>query len=611
MNKALLFFTLALTLCLIYPNTISFVSADNMPIISSENLDITLESGQDLSMNSSTIYITDYTSDGGKIYRYDLKTNAILDSSQLYDTYGDLTEPNTISVNYSSTVAIGALNVNDVHIRSTTDFYTDSIYSRYFTTPTSTVVAGNIGTILDITNTINGDIYLLDNTSKIYKKSSTTSKFVLYCNLSTLSSPIIVNTNSKIAVALDDSTLLLSVGNVIYSINENSASVQDIYNLPNTLYDIQSIILDHKNDLYILAKGTEIQLIHATETENTTLILDSTFTNAINFCINADNGIAYFLYPDLVTQVEITNDSNNFFNSLQEENLPIDVNTFTPTTPLNVVSINNDNTNFYKYANYLMLLDTLDSGKLLVVLDDSDDEFYYVMDTNISQYNVFGYVKKSSVTIENTGVANSASRLIINSSIVYVLPTTLSNDENGIVRTTDTLYQYTLDSNYFIVTPLNSALLPVDNNGISFVPISYTKDNILKFGYIDARTIIETSITPLPSTFVTNATTREEVEIFANSNLDNAICTISRGVRVNVINTANDVCLIEWQENGVTLSGYISHIYIDDGKFSNMQILGLVMMTVALVCVILMLIAIHIRKKKARIENADFELNMN
>ena len=607
MKKALLFFTLALTLCLIYPNTISFVSADSVPEIVSENLNISLESGQDLSMNSSTIYITDYTSDGGKIYRFDLGTYSILDSSQLKDTYGDLTEPNAISVNYSGTVSIGAMNVNDVHIRSTADFYTDNIYSRYFTTPTSLVVAGNIGTILDITNTINGDIYLLDNANKIYKKSSTTSKFVLYCNLSLLSSPITVNSDSKIAVSLDDSILLLSVGNVIYSISENTASVQTIYNLPNTLYDIQSIILDHKNDLYVLTKGTENQLVHATETENTTIILDSTFTDTINFCINADSGVAYFLYPTLVKQVQITNSGENFFNSLQEENSPIDVNTFTPTTPLNVVSVINDNTNFYKYANYLMLLNTLDSGKLLVVLDDSDDEFYYVMDTNISQYNVFGFIKKSNVSIENATTAQPASRLIINSSTVYVLPSTLSNDENGMVRTVDTLSQYTSNSNYFIVTPVDSATLPVDFNGVNFVPITYTLNDTIKFGYIDARTIIETSITPLPNTFVTNATTREEVEIFANRNLDNAIYTLSRGVRVNVVNTANDVCLIEWQEDGITLSGYVSHIYIDDGKFSNMQILGLVMMTVALVCVVLMLIAIHIRKKKARIENADFE----
>ena len=567
--------------------------------ISTQVLDLELQNAQDITIDENKIFIVDNDTLGGNLIECDLST---LDhtTTALTDVDESSILAKSIAVNYSGNLAISSSNVNSVYVSTSTNWTDATSFTRYFAN-TDSQIGNSFGQIVDIAITLNGDIYLLDSTGKILQKTAESNRFIEYCDLSTFS--IQIDEQSRISIGLDGNKLVISSGTNIYDITQTSAVISTNFAIPMISDNIQDILIDHTNCLYVLTSGQQSQIIKCNDQEYQSITLPEQCNNATAFCINADNGDTYILTPTAIIRATV---SDGFFNSLQDETIPVDINTYSPDSPLQVLKLTSDAT-VYNYANYLVTLGTLIAGDEVVLLDSQNEEFYFVLITNMGENNVTGFIKKSCAGIVSTTPAREQCRLILNSANIYAIPSSLPNTSATAPRIVDTISKLDQNNEYTIVTPIDSAILPKDSNNITFVPITYNDNGEQKFGYIDSNLIIEASQTTLDDAFVTNATTRGDIEVYSDDTLSTVLTELSKGTKVNVVSINNDVCQIEWQIDGVTMTGYVSHKYIDDGKFSNLQIVGLSVMCIAIVCAILMIVSIHYRKKKAQQINSDLE----
>ena len=567
--------------------------------ISTQVLDLELQNAQDITIDENKIFIVDNDTLGGNLIECDLSTLEHT-TTALTDVDESSILAKSIAVNYSGNLAISSSNVNSVYVSTSTNWTDATSFTRYFAN-TDSQIGNSFGQIVDIAITLNGDIYLLDSTGKILQKTAESNRFIEYCDLSTFS--IQIDEQSRISIGLDGNKLVISSGTNIYDITQISAVISTNFAIPMISDNIQDILIDHTNCLYVLISGQQSQIIKCNDQEYQSITLPEQCNNATAFCINADNGDTYILTPTTIIRATV---SDGFFNSLQDETIPVDINTYSPDSPLQVLQLTSDAT-VYSYANYLVTLGTLIAGDEVVLLDSQNEEFYFVLINNMGENNVTGFIKKSCAGIVSTTPAREQCRLILNSANIYAIPSSLPNTSATAPRIVDTISKLDQNNEYTIVTPIDSAILPKDSNNITFIPITYNDNGEQKFGYIDSNLIIEASQTTLDDAFVTNATTRGDIEVYSDDTLSTVLTELSKGTKVNVVSINNDVCQIEWQIDGVTMTGYVSHKYIDDGKFSNLQIVGLSVMCIAIVCAILMIVSIHYRKKKAQQINSDLE----
>ena len=582
-------------MCILIPNISSSSVYATTTNINTSNISITLTNACDISVDMQSLYILDSSSTNGKLLSISLQDSSITDT-YFYDTDDSTIIPGHLSSNYSPNIIVTGDNVTSIHSISPTNYTTTTLSNKYFDSATSNF-STSFASIIDVCSTLNGDVFILDTNGIIAKKDYNSNKFILVCDLSLLDTPITPSTNTQLCVSLDSSIILLHHNNTIYNIANNSLFATN-YQLP-TILSFQSMLLDHYNQLYVLADNT---LIRSTTTSHDVVSLDSQFSNCTDFCIDYNSGTAYFITKTSLISTSITYNSTNYFNTLDQQSSNLDLSTFTPNTPLDILTPKYDNITLYQFPNLISKLDTLPLDSTFILLDDTDTNFYYVMLNYSNNANTFGYIKKSDVISVNSNITPTSYRLLLDNTPIYALPTSLNISNN--TRITCTLDKYT-SGQYTILTSLNSSTPPTDCNNITFIPVHFSYNNTTMFGYVDSHKIIPIDAVALPSTFVTNATTRQDISIFADQKLNSQYQTLPKGTEVFVVQTTDDICLIEWMENDTLKSGYVSHRYINDGKLSNAQLIGLIAMFSTLIISIILISIINKQKHRIRSLNDD------
>jgi len=592
LQKKKLFLFLMIAVAIFLPSVHTNVYASDT-VVNTTPMSITLQNATDISIDMDNLYIIDTAGNGA------LLTISLAHPSSTQTNFVDSSDqsiiiPGHLSANYSPNAIVTGQNVVSIHSVSPTDQSITTLSNKYFDTSNS-LVSSSFGTILDVCTTLNGDIYVLDSNGIIAKKNYNETKFIRYYDLAL--SSIVPNDTTKMSVSLDSSIVLLAHDNTIYNVGNTSMNITN-FDLPTTT-NIRAMLLDHHNQLYVL---DDTCLIRSNTSNHHSIDLGSDFTNTINFCIDYNSGTGYFLTPTTCISTSITFEGNNFFHTLNEQSSNINISTFTPTQALRTLTPNQDNITLYEFPSFISKLDTLSREQNMILLDDTDANFYYVLINNLNNSNTLGYVKKSDAIINPTSTTTISYRLLLDNTPIYTLPTSLNIGSTP--RITCTLDKYT-NGEYTILNSIISSNLPTDSNNITFVPVSFTYNDTTMFGYVDSHRIITINSRNLSPTFVTNATTRQDITVYADDSLSTQYISLPKDTNVYVVQTTNDICLIEWMENDVLKSGYVSHRYINDGTLSHAQLVGLIAMFLALSLSIILIAIINKRRRRIKDVNDD------
>lgn len=549
----------------------SVASADTVYSTTDTSIVSYTNSLQDITISNSCIYVSDNTQK--RIYTYDIQSRALTNVDGLESN----ASPSMMTFDYADNL-----------------FFTDSELDQICIAGTDisfdTFVSGEselkISRIYDIAQTTNNDIYAIVSRHSNYyliKKLHNQTKFTQFCVLPTL------NDNCKLSVNLTGDKILILDNSVIYKVTSSTFEPLEDYNYPS-LSGVTSIAFDHRDDLFILCNdGT---MLHSKTTEYSSIAIANA-SEIKDFCISPMDNTIYFMTPNKVTMLSnATSNSNPFLNAISSTP-SVNISTDTLTSPLSVVKATQD-TYIYTYDNLLSKTKNLASNACLNVLNDADPTFYYVLDTS-EQYNILGYVLKNCTTQIDQTKPSTTYKTLYSGTNIYPYPTTLKNNSTANVRTLAELPKNT------IITTTQSYLTPTDYNGANFVFVTTSINNVEYSGYIDSRYLTESNdANAITQIFVSNATTKTDVNVYEDVQCTNLDTTLTQGTAVQILSTTNGISFIEWQQDGVCHYGYAQYQHLDDGSITTAQAIGFLLMLVAIVACLITLSVINrnnIRKK--------------
>lgn len=246
----------------------AFIAQDDVAnaetVYSPQNIEIeNIGKLKDITIDGENVFVSDETKK--MIYKFDTKNNSV--STTNTTAYGI---PGKIAFNYADNLICQITNLNKI-------MFFDNARSEY----TTFNIDGTpyvFTAIYDIAQTGDNTVFALvsgNGNNYLVKKEANSQNFEAVFILSNVSN------NSKLAVNLTGSTVLMLENNQIYDLSNGTQTIQSLYNIP-TLSNITSLFIDHKNDLFIL--DNVAGLVHCTTDENQTIAISNS-ANLIVFCI--------------------------------------------------------------------------------------------------------------------------------------------------------------------------------------------------------------------------------------------------------------------------------------------------------------------------------------
>jgi len=183
------------------------------------------------------------------------------------------------------------------------------------------------------------------------------------------------------------------------------------------------------------------------------------------------------------------------------------------------------------------------------------------------------------------------ARVSVPNTQVFEYPTSLNETLQTQVNDTP----LTLQNESIVVTYLHFG--NADYNGIIFAQIKLS-DNT--YGYIDANSFIRTEQNTIQPTVVTNARTNENVTVYLNQSCTIELTQLSAETDVEILEQANGIAKITWGLG--TSIGYISTASLSSDQISQMQLIGLILMSISIIIAIILICVVSL-KKNEEIEN--------
>lgn len=436
-----------------------------------------------------------------------------------------------------------------------------------------------------LTSSANNKAYLISN-NFIATIDDTLNHF---CDLSYLGSSLNFD-NGGFFVNEDNTSIYFSINNEIYVVNVETKEIQKAnFKIPESVTEIQDFQIDNLDNLYLLNNNTLFKCTTSSY-ESVEIGID-----ANNFTLNFEKGEAYLYNNDNLYQTIIKSDTQNFITSYNQQPAPVDLNSISPKTDVVKIIVTNKTTSLYSFRSLSTQITTYEIGKHLILLDDSDEKFYYVYDNNINteQKYLTGYILKSDCNItENQAPEFQNVKVIVDQTKLYNIPTSL--------KISNELYFpcITKVTRGTILQTISSPSLPVDSNGTNFTAVQYIQNDTPYICYIDSRTIIDTTQdNALDYVLVSNACTRAETIIYEDSELSIQSDILDKNTSITILETNNGICKIEYIVNGIVKYGYAKQSFIDDGHLTITQIIGIGLMATSLILAIIIAINITLRRK--------------
>ena len=589
-------------------NTNSTVSADTS-VSSNSYSPILLSTETEFSSSDYSVVTT--IEDG-----YDLSyvNNTLLASNTLTKEILDYTNSLEYALNYSPTAI-----ANDYHektyfarnglyglcsIQTTTEENpTVTLFSDYYD---NTNNIKSIGTVYDLACDVYGTAYAIaynsSNEAVIIYKEKDGNDFYLYQELGDLT----LNTTTKIQTSLDNNFILFHNDGNIYKTSADIESFElatstttlsnIVYTLPKNLGTVTDIKLDFHDTLFILATANSIDTLYRCDKNSAEWSDVSTtlFANSIGIALDFTEGYIYSLTDYNIVKFKLMANEINFINVVETDNSPDYINTQLETTLIYTLV---DNVPLYMYDNALYIK-TLNGNQItfakdttLFALSHSTNGYYFVLITNLANQNITGYVKDTLVDLLVLTQSLQAGRITIPNTEVFNYPTSLDNlnkqsaGENVILSKNDS------------ITVANLAFGDADYNGISFARIQFS-DNT--FGYISIDSFTTESQNTIQPIVVANARTTDTVIVYNDENCTTELTQLSAGTDIEIIEQSNGIAKITWGLG--TIVGYISTENLTTDQISQMQLIGLILMSISILLAIVLICFISTKKETTSVE---------
>lgn len=502
--------------------------------------------------------------------------------------------PTLIGYNYFDETLYFA-DENNPGLRTTTSEYVKYYDRSDLETPISMMriysfaISMN-GTIFVLTQSFNDNDFII-----IYKENHETF-FSLLVNLSELGSPITLANNSKIVTDTYGQNIWFNDEETLYEYNLSTGFKDLSYSLPATIDTIVDMKMDMLSHFFILTESSTNQksFIKSTKTENTVIVDTENQITANGFSINYEDGSIYTFSNTQLYKTTIQNGEQNFFPSFAD--IETD-NTWQAATPTDVCTIQatTAETMIYPYENLYKQGAVVEANTKVVLLNELENSiFNQVLINNTNNKNQVGFIKKSHL---NTCLAQNTELNqvvpIFSKTTVYTYPTTLQSGENEIVLTT---LQTPSQNKAPVLQVLNAPDFPTDFNNVNFYAVRYG----LLVGYVDKNMVIDATQSAITRVFISNAKINETTQIYADFNLTTKADTLPANTEIQVEFTENNTAKIYWLNDDKVFVGYVNTKFVNDGNLTTSQIIGIIIMAVAVLTTALVLIIRHQRHKKLK-----------
>lgn len=459
----------------------------------------------------------------------------------------------------------------------------------------------SIGIVYDLACDIYGTVYAIANNSGnnaviIYKQKDESS-FYLYKELDGLT----LNAGTRIQTSLDNNFLLFYNDGNIYktdfetagfeAVTDGSSPEDAVYTLPADFGQITDIKVDFHDTLFVLATKDEVSTLYRCDknAEDYTSVSSSAFANSIGIALDFTDGYIYSLTGYNIVKFRITGNETNFINVVQTDNDPDYENTLLDVELLITTA---DNVPLYEYDNALYIKElngtqiTFAKDTKLFALNDCENGYFFVLVTNLTDENITGYVKLSSVAILEESQVYGTGRITVPNTEIFSYPTSLGNlqrTENGenLIFSKDV---------YFNI--INYDFGERDYNGIFFTKIMLADHS---FAYIDSNSFVPVTQTTLKPTVATNARTTDTVTVYEDETCTTELTQLETGTDIEILEQSNGIAKITWGLG--TAVGYISTQNLTTDQISEMQLTGLILMSVSLIAAIVLICFISAKKE--------------
>ncbi len=565
---------------------ITTFSPTNTQEISIDITDYTATNYTRIRYFDNAIYLIDR--DGRKVIKHTATADTIIYNTQK-ELAQDTTEPYDI-VSFGEDCLI-----------STTTLFVDYVTSQGSTTLKSfkSESSPNGSAVLSpqtLTRSADGTTYMIYQNNILYYNTSE-SQLELFATLTQDSTELEFNAGGGFCVTENNSAIYFSIGTTIYKMDTQTHTITT---QATTLENITYLNADNLGNIYYGNQNTIFK--YKNDPANTTTA--SLPNNAISYDIDFVNGKIYYITDaNAVFVTEIYANNENFVTNYSKIAPNKKLSEISASSDLITVVATTKTAGFYQYQSLLSKTSTYDAGKRLIVLDESNSQFYYIFDNNSTTTEGFrlGYVLKSDCEVVANEIAsefadNKAGKVITGITKIFAMPISQA-------IATDTYIASIGQLNYGdTIGIIASPILPTDSNGATFVAVQYQKDGTNYIGYIDSRTLVSSVLLVPDTKSVPNAKTKTETVIYSDKNCFNEIDIIAKGSDVKIVSTLNGVSKIEYYikdgEDTIIKTGYCDAENLNNGNLTTAQIIGFVLMGISVIITITVLIILHRRKKK-------------
>ena len=309
------------------------------------------------------------------------------------------------------------------------------------------------------------------------------------------------------------------------------------------------------------------------------------------FALDYTTGACYLAQQNTIEKFAITSELGNFITTYSEIEAPIDLYNYTQKSEVVDVLRVDAGTKLYEYQSLNSPSITYSDSKSVILLQNSSEHFYYVLDSNLSGTYKLGYILKSDSAIQSIAISSQQVRVVVKQTKLYNLPFSVKKDETAFAPFGARVdYGTTLDT-------VEAPTFPSDCSGTNFIAVKF-EGNVY---YIDSRTAVGVEFdTAIDNTIVSNASTRAETIVYADEGLSTEQDTLEKGFSITVLETTNGICKIQYLINGEIKQGYVSQSFVNDGTLTITQIIGIVLMILSLILAIIIAIVISLNNKKRR-----------
>ena len=85
--------------------------------------------------------------------------------------------------------------------------------------------------------------------------------------------------------------------------------------------------------------------------------------------------------------------------------------------------------------------------------------------------------------------------------------------------------------------------------------------------------------------FVANAVTRTQTQIFEDDELQTPKATLEGKTNIQIISRTQNICYVMWEDEGNLYLGYAKYEDLNDGSITIGQIIGLIVMLLAIIAI--------------------------